>query len=305
MVKYVLTGATGKLGSRVFKELLSHVPASDIVVSLSNPSGPSPAILESGVEIRHGSYTDPASLVSAFSNAENILLISYPSISYNRVALHKSAIDAAKSAGVRHIYYTSLAYPDDSIAAVMQSHLATEAYLKASGVTYTIVRQGIYSEDWPLYLGVIDMGALKRKDSEVSLTIPIGDGRVAWASRDDSGVATARILAAASGYENRTVTLTGSHAISLHEIAAVVSKVLQRDMTPQILSEEVFLQVSKGTLPDETLRGVATTYHALVKGELATLDPLLATLFGKEPKPVEDTVEDMLTGKTEYVQPLL
>ena len=73
-----------------------------------------------------------------------------------RVRNHINAIDAAKRVGITHIYYTSLAFASDSVAAVMQAHLDTEKYLKESGVTYTIIREGIYSESWPLYLGFFD-----------------------------------------------------------------------------------------------------------------------------------------------------
>jgi len=302
MVKYVVTGASGTLGSRILKELLDHVPASDIAISLYNPSGPTPFILSSGVEIRHGDYSNPSTLTSAFSNADNLLLISYPTISYSRVALHKAAIDAAKSAGIKHIYYTSLGYPSDSVAAVMHSHLATEAYLKECGVTYTIVREGMYNEVWPLYFGVLDIGVLKegKKEEELVLPIPVGDGGVAWASQDDLGVGTARILAAESGYENRTVVLTGSRVATLHDIAFVVSKTLQRKVTLQIVPEDAFVQHQTGKLPEETLRGAVTSFHALVKGELAVPDPLLTQLLRREPKAVEETVKDMLTGRQEY-----
>ncbi|KAH8087883.1 NmrA-like family protein [Cristinia sonorae] len=254
MVKYVLTGATGVLGSRIFKELLQTVPASDIAVSLYNPSGPSEEIRASGVEVRHGDYTQPSTLVTAFSNATKLLIISYPSISLSRVELHKAAIDAAKTAGVEHVYYTSLAYADDSLAAVMHSHLETEKYLKASGLKYTIVREGMYNEVWPLYLGVFDLKTLEG-EGELTLPIPIGDGKIAWAAQDDLGAGTARILAAPSGYENRTVVLTGSRATSLGEVVAKISGVLQRKVSLQIVPEEMFVQYQTGKLPEETLRG--------------------------------------------------
>jgi uncharacterized protein YbjT (DUF2867 family) len=67
--------------------------------------------------------------------------------------MHKNAIDAAKRAGVKHVYYTSLAFDPAGASAVMRAHRDTEAYLKESGLTYTIIREGIYSESYPLYFG--------------------------------------------------------------------------------------------------------------------------------------------------------
>jgi uncharacterized protein YbjT (DUF2867 family) len=65
---------------------------------------------------------------------------------------HRAAIDAALDAGVRHIYYTSLAFNNPSKAGVMRAHVRTEAYLydvaKEGKVETTIIREGLYSEAW-------------------------------------------------------------------------------------------------------------------------------------------------------------
>ncbi|KAI0629635.1 hypothetical protein C8Q77DRAFT_1141480 [Trametes polyzona] len=190
MTKYVITGATGGLGSQVFKHLLKLVPASDIVVSLYNPAGATPAIQDSGVEVRRGDYGDPASLDRAFAGADKLLLVSYPSIAHGlRVAHHRAAIDAARRAGVRHVYYTSLAFAADSVAAVMQAHIDTERYLRESGLRYTILREGIYSESYPLYFGFFDP-----RESGDEVVVPHSDGAIAWVSREDLGEGTAKIM---------------------------------------------------------------------------------------------------------------
>lgn len=118
-----------------------------------------------------------------------MLLVSYPSIAHEiRVNSHIAAIDAAKRVGVKHVYYTSLMFADDSQAAVMQAHLDTEKYLKESGLTYTIIREGIYSESYPLYFGYWNPS----RGSEVR--VPYGDGGIAWVCREDLGEGTAKVL---------------------------------------------------------------------------------------------------------------
>ena len=166
--------------------------ASDVIVSLYNPAGATAEILSSGVEIRKGDYSQPATLDAAYAGGDKLLIVSYPSIAYEiRVASHKAAIDAAKRVGIKHVYYTSLMFAGDSTAAVMQAHIATEKYLKESGLTYTIIREGIYSESWPLYFGYWKP---TRPGNEV--LIPHGDGGIAWVCRDDLGEGTARLMVA-------------------------------------------------------------------------------------------------------------
>ena len=154
--RIILTGATGGLGREVLKHMLTLVPPGKLIVSSPSPSCVRVAwpSLPSEIEIREGDYNRPDTLTSAFAGADTLFLISYPSIArVERVSAHTAAIDAAKVAGIKRVVYTSLAFGGDSQAAVMQAHLDTETYLKASGITYTIVREGIYAESFPLYLG--------------------------------------------------------------------------------------------------------------------------------------------------------
>ena len=162
--KVVLTGTTGGLGREVLKHILPLIPHGDMIIT-----SPSPARvraewpnLPADIEVREGDYTRANTLFSAFAGAETLFLISYPSIAHaERVNAHVAAIDAAKAAGIKRIVYTSLAFGGDSKAAVMRAHLDTEAYLKASGVEYTIIREGIYAESFPLYLGTSALSFLK------------------------------------------------------------------------------------------------------------------------------------------------
>ena len=93
------------------------------------------------------------------------------------------------------MYYTSLAFAGDSRAAVMQAHLDTERFLKESGLRYTILREGIYSESYPLYFGFWSASAEEGEDEDEVL-VPHGDGGVAWVCREDLGEGTARIMVA-------------------------------------------------------------------------------------------------------------
>lgn len=150
----VVTGATGNLGSEVLKHLVTLLPPSDIIVSYSNVSKPPSEPKSAGVQLRHGDFAHPETLATTFAGADALFLVSYPGISHDtRVRMHRNAIDGAKTAGIKRVYYTSLAFASDSGAAVMAAHLNTEAYIKQSGLQWTIIREGIYSHSFPLYLG--------------------------------------------------------------------------------------------------------------------------------------------------------
>ncbi|EIN12154.1 NAD(P)-binding protein, partial [Punctularia strigosozonata HHB-11173 SS5] len=288
--KIVLTGTTGGLGSRVLHHLLPLVPPSSLTLSLSRP--PASPTHPSGCPLVHGDFSQPSTLDRAFSGAARLLLVSSPGIAH-----HTAAIDAAKRAGVAHVFYTSLAFAGgrdktESATAVMQAHLDTEAYLKASGLTYTVVREGLYCESWPLYLGF-----WQPSNASDEIVVP-GDGGIAWIARDDLGAATAKLIAEGS-HENETVLLTGQRALTLAQLTPVLASLLSRPrLRLSVASADEY--VARNVDPadarrtDGFLRAWARTYEGLERGEAAVVDPLVVELLGREPRSMEAYLRETL-----------
>jgi len=283
----VLTGATGKLGSAVLKELLTLVPPSEITVSLHNTSAMED-INKTGVQVKIADYTQPKTLEEAFAGADKLLLVSHPSYvdEHLRIASHKNAIDAAKKVGVKHIYYTSLTYASDSTAPIMKAHVETEKYLKSSGVTYTIIREGLYVDVYPVFFGFFNPS----KDNKVVLP---GDGGIAYATIEDLGKGTARILAK-GGYENQEISLTGPKAYTSKEVASVISSILGREISVVITSQKEFLKYYS-TNPEAEYWALA--FPAIEKGECATVDPLLENLLGRPLVSFETRMKEILYAR--------
>lgn len=156
------------------------------------------SVKASGIEIRQGNLYDGASLERSYAGADALFLVSFPSMGEERFALHKNAIDAAKVVGVRHVIYTSLSFRggDDgstSVAQVAQAHLRTEAYLKQSGLTFTILRMGTYAHLWNNYAGFLDISGGSAA-APLEAVMP-DDGPAHWANREDLGEATGLIIA--------------------------------------------------------------------------------------------------------------
>ncbi|KAI0031125.1 NAD(P)-binding protein [Vararia minispora EC-137] len=295
----VLTGATGGLGSQVLKHIVNLVPASDIVISTTDPGRVRASdMIPPGVEVREGDFLRPATLPAAFAGADALLLVSYPSIAHSlRVSAHKNAIDAARAAGVRRVFYTSLAFGDSSSVAVMRAHLDTEAYLKQSGLAYTIIREGTYAEVAPLFFGFFN------PSTSTEVYVP-GDGPVAWAARDDLGEATAKIVAG-DAFPNATVLLSGpgKNVLTLAQLAEFFSTQLGREVRLHVVSVDEYVRRHTNALeprgdPD-FLREWATTYDALIRGDLGVVDPLLERMLGRPARTMADCMKDLLKGEGE------
>ncbi|KAL4954519.1 hypothetical protein BDW69DRAFT_163005 [Aspergillus filifer] len=308
--------AAGGLGSSIIKHLLNLVPASQLILIARKPESLSYAA-NAGATIRKADYDEPSTLDHAFDGIDILMLISYASFEIeHRVKVHKKAITAAQKCGVKHIFYSSLGFAGDhtnnSVAHVMGAHLATEEFLSSlsasSPVTFTSIREGIYSESFPIYTNWFD---LRNPRSEI--TIPhdgTGPG-VAWVKRDELGEASARLVAryaaryatGANGagdfpYVNKVVLLTGSRVFSLKETAEVLGRVVGKDVKIREISVDEYVK-----LPHEgrhTYHGVdlarewTTAWEAIRRGETAVVTPTLGEILGREPEDYETTIKAMV-----------
>lgn len=149
-----ITGASGNLGNTVIENLLKQVTASKIAGLFRNEDK-AKNLSEQGVNVRIGDYSNKESHAKAFQGVEKLLLIS--SSGDDALTDHKNVIDAAKEAGVEHIYYTSGALNRNVAASklgpLVHSYITTENYIIESGITYTIFQNVLYSETIPFFVG--------------------------------------------------------------------------------------------------------------------------------------------------------
>src|SRR5262245_51398877 len=131
----LVTGAAGKLGQRVIAHLLDthKVAPAQIVAATRNPDKLA-ALAAQGAKVRKLDFEDAASLATAFAGVDRVLLVSTDAIDRpgRRLAQHKAAVEAAKKAGVKHVIYTSMPNPDNTLITFAPDHLGTERALAAS-----------------------------------------------------------------------------------------------------------------------------------------------------------------------------
>lgn len=215
----LVTGAAGQLGQRVIHHLLEtyKVSPSDIVAATRNPDKLGD-IAAKGVQIRKADFDDAAGLEAAFAGIDRLLIISTDTLDRPgaRIAQHKTAVAAAIKAGVKHLLYTSMPAPDNSLVSFAPDHLGTEQAIKASGLSYTIFRNAWYMDNF--------LHAMPHNLQVGSWYTATGEGRVANISRDDCAIAIAAALAS-DATKSATYTLTGSQSLTSDEIAAIVSEV--------------------------------------------------------------------------------
>ncbi|CAN9176211.1 unnamed protein product [Alternaria alternata] len=302
--------ASGGIGGSTYRHLLDIVDAKNVILVARSPTKIPETYTKAGAISRYGDYDKLESLDHAFDGARYLNLISYASIEHEyRTKVQKYAIDAAIRSGVEHIFYSSLGFAGntpDSLAFVMQAHLDTERYLaqlaaERPSFTYTIVRQGLYTESYGLYLAFLDL-----KNPPKELKIPHdGEGPgISWVKREELGEGTAHLLAdyirspATFSHINKTLLLSGPQELSIAESVKSISRVLGKDVKIQQCSIDEWASQNSVDGASKYLAGDmkkhwATVYDALRRGEGAVVTDHLRRLLDREPEKFETTIKNM------------
>jgi len=284
----LVTGASGQLGRGVIRYLLDthKIPPARIIASTRNPEGLAD-LAARGVVVRAADFNDAASLETAFKGADKVLIISTGDLdlkSGRRLKQHQNAVAAAKNAGISHLLYTSMPNPEPvSPVLFADDHYSTEQAIKASGIPYTIFRNGWYQEN--LFM------ALPHAIASGQWYTSAGDGRIAHGARDDMAAAIAAGLVSGST-DSKTYTLTGPHAYTTAEIAALVSEVTGKPLEVIQVPDEALAEGVKAAGVPEDFADVVVSFDVNTRaGRIAMVTDAIETLSGRTPKTLKQFLE--------------
>ncbi|WP_338874916.1 SDR family oxidoreductase [Spirosoma sp. SC4-14] len=278
----LVTGATGGLGHQTIDFLLKTTPATKIAALVRNLSKATD-LMKQGIDVRQADYVDYPALVQAFQGIEKVLLVSAVAFT-DRMRQHRNVIDAAVQAGVKHLFYTSIQRSTDFVMPeVTESDLATEAYLKASGLVYTILKNGYYFEGLGYLIG--------NEVPDTEIRFPAGDGKIAFVKRTELAAATASLLTS-EGHDNQEYTLSGSEAYSFADIAREFSSLAGRPIAYQNseLAPYIAQKVAAG-FPEVVATFLAQWGAAAKAGMLAGTSDTLERLLGRKPTSLREYLQ--------------
>ena len=276
---YIVTGASGQLGRRVIDNLIA-AGASPIIAVSRSPEKLAD-LADKGVEARKGDFDDPASLGAAFAGGKRLLIISTDDMEPGkRLAAHKNAIAAATKEGIAHIVYTSLASPvEENPITFSKDHCDTEALIKESGASYTILRNNLYA-DLVLAGGGQSIGMGQHFAAAA-------DGRTSYVTRADCARAAAVALMQETG--SSVLEITGPAAVSQGDIAAILSEISGKDIPYiPISTDDLVLAMVGAGLPELMAKVFASFDEAMAKDYLSTVSDDLEKLTGQAGQSVRD-----------------
>ncbi|MBD8893552.1 SDR family oxidoreductase [Roseibium litorale] len=274
-----VTGANGQLG-RLVLEALTTKGASSVRALVRSPEK-AQDLASSTVSVVEADYNKPETLAGALKGADRLLLISGSEIG-QRIPQHTAVIEAAKTAGVKLIAYTSLLHADSSQMALAVEHKATEEALKASGLAYVLLRNGWYLENYDSSLAAgLQHGAI---------TGAAGDGKIAAASRKDYADAAAAVLVDPDS-SSRIYELAGSPAFTMSELAASLSEASGKEIPYTNMAKDDYAKMLlQAGLPEGFANIISDSAANAAKGSLYGSSEDLEKLIGRKSLSYQDYV---------------
>lgn len=276
-----ITGVSGQLGRLVIQKLKTLTDPATLVGLARTPA----KAADLGIAIRQADYAAPDSLTAALQGIDTLLLISSSEIG-QRTAQHRHVIDAAKAAGVKRIVYTSLLHADSSPLSLAAEHVETERLLKSSGLSYTILRNGWYTENYT--------GSVKPAVANGAFVGSARDGKISSAARADYAEAAAVVLTSA-GHDGTTYELAGDTSYTLTELAAEISKQAGKTIPYQDLPQADYAAILKSIgLPEGFADAIASWDVGASQGALFDEGRQLSKLIGRPTTPLAASVAQAL-----------
>jgi len=282
-MKTGITGATGQLGRLVTEKLKGAISAESIVALVRSPQKAG----DLGVEAREFDYTKPDKLADALKGIDNLLLISANEIG-QRASQHGNVIEAAKKANVKWIVYTSILHADTSSIGLAEEHLTTEAALKNSGIAYTILRNGWYTENYTGSIqGAIGGGAFLGS---------AGGGKISSAARADFAEAAVAVLTG-KNHQGKIYELAGDEAYTLTDFAAELSRQTGKNIPFKNLPETEYAAILKSFgVPEGFAYAIAGWDISVSKGDMFDNTRQLSKLTGKPTTSLAVSIKNALAS---------
>ncbi len=269
-----ITGSTGHIGALVARLLTDQGVRVRLLARDVSRTPDLPGALSVPC-----SYEDTGSSRAALAGVSTLFMVS-GSESADRLDQHRSFIDAAAAAGVRHVVYTSFvgAGPDATFT-LARDHGATEEHVRARGLTHTFLRDNFYLDFLPSLVG--EDGVIRG---------PAGQGRVAAVARADVARVAATVLADPDAHADATYELTGPEALTMDDVAAIISATGWPARFHDETIEEAYDSRAAWGAPDWQVDAWVSTYTAIAAGELERVTQDVERVTGRRPLSLAELV---------------
>lgn len=273
----LVLGATGNVGSATVRALVRHgIPVRSAV------RDPHQATPEAGVEPVGLDVFRPETFGPAVNGIGGLFLLRPPPVS--KVAPTLNALtDAAVSAGVEHVVFSSVAGADTNR---LVPHHRVETHLREHAPSWTILRPGFFAQN---------LADAYRTDivNDDRLYLPAGQGLVAFIDTRDVGDVATAVFADPAAHRGQGYTLTGPQALTFDGVAKILSTSLGRPIGYEQATVLGYAHhLRRRGLPLGQIAVQTVLHTRLRRGDAQTVDPTLEHLLGHPGRTLDQYVAE-------------
>ena len=250
-----VVGATGAQGGGLVRAILDD-PAGGFAaraITRDPSSAKARELAQLGAEVVAANLDDTASLARAFAGAHGAFGVTnyWEHFSTEKeMAQARSIAEAAKSAGLRHVIWSTLEDTrrwvplEDGRMPTLQGkykvpHFDAKGesnhYFTDLGLPVTLLLTSFYWDNF-IYFG---MGPRAGADGGLAITLPMDDRKLSGIAVVDIGRCAYGILQAGEAYIGKTLGIAGEH-LTGGELAAALTRALGREVSYNAVPPEVY-----------------------------------------------------------------
>lgn len=261
-----VTGSTGNVGVEVVKQLLAR----EAYVKASALPGRGKAVVEGAVSVEFD-FATPATFGPALEGVDRVFLMRPPHMADAKA--FRPFIEAMEKAGVRQVVFLSVQGAGQNI---FVPHHGIEVLLKKSSLAWTFLRPSFFMQN----LTTTHLADIRDRGE---IRVPAGNGRTNFIDVTDIGEAAAVCLTT-PGHEEKAYEITGSEALTYHEVATILSAACDRPITyPKPSAKEFKRHMKERGYDDEFVKVMGPIYAIAKFGMAAGTTDTFEKLVGRKP----------------------
>jgi len=265
---YLITGATGHVGSMVVERLIRRGDQPRVFVRNAERAR---ALFGDRVEIFTGDLADQTTLAPALAGSDAILLIN---IGYDLAARDEAASKAATAAGVKRLVKLSSCDVREQVGTGVW-HARGEAAIRASGIPFTFVQPTGFMAN-----AVFWADSIRREGVVRSST---GDGKIPFIHSNDIADVVTKALTSPE-YAGESLPITGPEALSYPEMTVKIGSAIGRPLRFELISDEdERRQLMSFAEPEPSIEAHLSIYRAIRGGRLAGITQTVERVLRRKP----------------------
>jgi (4-alkanoyl-5-oxo-2,5-dihydrofuran-3-yl)methyl phosphate reductase len=265
---YLITGATGEIGSHVIEQLIARGDRPRVFV---RDAAKAHSRFGNHVDVFVGDLGNPESLAPALKGAGVLFLVnSGPQIP----VLDEQAATTAKAAGIKRLVKLSSMDVEQNLA-IGAWHQKGESAIRALGIPFTFVRPTGFMSNLLAWARSIKTEGVVRAST--------GNGRRPFVhSRDIASVAVKAITTCE--YEGQSLPMTGPEAVTFAEATARIGAAIGKALRFEPISdEEAGRRFAASGAAEEEVKAHIALWRAIRQGHLATVTNSVQRILGRQP----------------------